>query len=223
MNSIHLVLFVSAWAITLSCDLALRRPLLALNVTPADFDSFSAVMGDKGGSGGCWCMLWRAKSKAYEAQKGERNHKAMKARFAGSQRAPGLIAWVDEQPVGWIQVDKRDAFVRLTTSRVLKPVDDEPVWSVACFLVHKPYRGKGVARALLDGACSFAAQHGATTVEGYPIDPPKKYTPTFAYTGFLGTFRDAGFVEVARRSPTRPIMRRSLSPGADVPMASARP
>lgn len=135
----------------------------------------------------------------------------MRERFIRGPRPPGLVATVGDDVAGWIQVDERSAFPRLATSRVLKPVDDLPVWSVACFLVKKPYRGRGVALALLEGACRFAEQHGAPALEGYPVEPEGRYTPTFAWTGFYGTFRDAGFTEVARRSPTRPIMRMALA------------
>ncbi|MEL6208894.1 MAG: GNAT family N-acetyltransferase [Pseudomonadota bacterium] len=184
---------------------------MRIEVRPADWDGFVAVMGEKGGCGGCWCMLWRLSRREMEAGKGAPNRAAMQGLFETGP-APGLIAWRGAEAVGWIQVDRRDAFARLATSRVLKPVDDRPVWSVACFLVTKHWRRTGVSRALLEAACALAQSRGAEVLEGYPIDTPNpKYVPAYAWTGFLGTFRDAGFEEVARHSPTRPIMRRILS------------
>ena len=155
-------------------------------------------------------MLWRLPRKQMQAGIGAGNRQAMKAIFDDGQ-VPGLIAWHEGIAVGWVQIDERSAFPRLSTSRVLQPVDDQPVWSVSCFLVHKPFRHQGLSVALLRAACDLAGARGAGMVEGYPVDPPKKnYAPVYAWTGFLGAFREAGFVETERRSPTRPIMRRQL-------------
>ncbi|MEM7746360.1 MAG: GNAT family N-acetyltransferase [Pseudomonadota bacterium] len=186
-----------------------------VDVRIADWAGFEAVMGEKGGCGGCWCMLWRLTRREMDAGMGAHNRAAMKTIFEAGP-PPGLIAYDGSRPIGWIQIDARSAFPRLGTSRVLKPVDDEVVWSVSCFLVDKAYRRKGVSRALLEGACDLARDRGAEWLEGYPIDTPKtSYPPVYAFTGFLGTFRDAGFQEIARRSATRPVMRRRLSAPRD--------
>ncbi|NMM46232.1 GNAT family N-acetyltransferase [Rhodospirillaceae bacterium KN72] len=160
-------------------------------------------------------MLWRLSKRQMEAGMGDGNRDAMRALFADGPGpddiGPGLIARVDGQPAGWIQIDRRSAFPRLETSRVLKPVDDADVWSIACFLVDKRYRRQGLSAMLLRAACDHAARQGARIVEGYPIDTPnRKYAPVYAWTGFVGAFRDVGFTEVARRSDTRPIMRKVL-------------
>ncbi|MEM9049612.1 MAG: GNAT family N-acetyltransferase [Pseudomonadota bacterium] len=177
-------------------------------IRPASWDGFAAVMGEKGGSGGCWCMLWRLRAKDFNAGKGAGNRDAMRTVFAAGE-GPGLVAWVGDYAVGWIQIAPRTAFPRLAGSRVLAPVDDAPVWSVACFLVEKGWRRKGLSVALLEAACGFAALQGAEIVEGYPVAPADKtYAPVYAWTGLHAAFEKAGFEEVARRSPTRPIMRR---------------
>ena len=55
------------------------------------------------------------------------------------------------------------------------------------------------------GACGGC---GARIVEGYPVEPRRGSMPdAFAWTGTASAFRRAGFVEVLRRSATRPIMR----------------
>lgn len=167
-------------------------------------------MGEKGGCGGCWCMLWRRSARAMEAGKGDGNRQAMKAIF-DSGAVPGLVAMHGDEAVGWIQVDRRSAFPRLASSRILKPVDERAVWSVSCFLVDKRYRRQGLSLKLLNAAVEWARMHGAAIIEGYPIDTPKaKYPAVYAWTGFMGTYISAGFTEVARRSETRPIMRKQL-------------
>ena len=91
---------------------------------------------------------------------------------------------------------------------MLVHVDEEPVWSVVCFFVARPYRRKGVTYQLLTAAIEHAREHGAKIIEGYPVEPKAGSTPdAFVFTGLASTFLKVGFVEVARRSETRPIMR----------------
>jgi GNAT superfamily N-acetyltransferase len=99
----------------------------------------------------------------------------------------------------------------LGRSRVLKPVDDEEVWSITCYFVAKPHRRQGVTVARLGAAVEFARERGARIVEGYPIEPKKEAVPdAFAWTGLASAFVTTGFVEIARRSETRPIFRIAL-------------
>ncbi|MGH2725419.1 MAG: GNAT family N-acetyltransferase, partial [Actinomycetota bacterium] len=101
---------------------------------------------------------------------------------------------------------------RIERSRVLGPVDDEEVWSVVCFYIHRKERASGVGSALLQAAVDEAAKRGAKIVEGYPVDPRDgKISNASAYTGVEKMFRDAGFEEVERRSAGRPIMRKSVT------------
>ena len=110
--------------------------------------------------------------------------------------------------MGWVAVAPRDEYPRLNRSPKLKPVDDEPVWSVTCFYIDRMFRGTGVAGALLAAAVGHATR--ATIIEGYPIDPGDgRAANASAYTGVLDMFRAAGFDEIARRGG-RPILRRSL-------------
>lgn len=176
-------------------------------LTPERWDDLVALFGPRGACGGCWCMWWRLKHSQFEKQKGEENKRALK-RIVDSGEVPGLLAYADGHPVGWCSVAPREAFPRLGRSRILKRVDDRPVWSVVCFFVDKPFRRRGVAVRLLEAAVEHAMKHGAMIVEGYPVEPRKASTPdAFAFTGLASAFRKAGFVEVLRRSDTRPIMR----------------
>jgi hypothetical protein len=103
----------------------------------------------------------------------------------------------------------------LAGSRILGPVDDNPVWSISCFFVKKEYRRKGLSLPLLKAAVGFAFSNGAGIVEGYPVEAGPQdggrgaIPDVFAWTGLAATFLAAGFAEVARRSPRRPVMRLS--------------
>jgi GNAT superfamily N-acetyltransferase len=93
---------------------------------------------------------------------------------------------------------------------VMKPVDDKPVWSIICFVVDPKARGRGVAQAMLKGAIAWAREQGATLLESYPCDKPERASDDSMWFGAKAMFDRAGFVEVARRKPTRPVMRKRL-------------
>ncbi len=179
-------------------------------VTPDRWSDLETLFGPRGATGGCWCMYWRLKRSEFEQMKGEGNRQAMKS-IVDSGEIPGLLAYHDGQPVGWISVAPRPAFSALERSRILKPVDERPVWSVVCFFVKKSFRRKGVTVELLQAAVEYARRHGAQIVEGYPVEPRQGQSPDpFVYTGLASAFLQAGFEEVLRRSETRPIMRRVI-------------
>ncbi len=166
------------------------------------------LFGERGACGGCWCMAWRLRNKDYVAGKGAKNKRAFK-KIVTSGDTPGVIAYLVSEPIGWCAVAPREVYSTLERSRILKPVDDRPVWSISCLFVLKAYRRRGVSARLLRAAAEFAGKRGATIVEGYPVEPTMKPMPDpFVWTGIPSAFRKAGFREVARRSKTRPIMRR---------------
>mgnify|MGYP003977957557 CR=1 FL=1 len=181
-------------------------------LTKDRWEDFKTLMGPKGGCGGCWCMLWRQTKTDFEKNTGDGNLNKMKTLVAGNA-LPGLLAYSEEQPIGWISVAPRENYVRLEKSRVLKPLDDQPGWSVSCFMIDKSYRRQGIAAVMLKVACDFVQEQGGIIIEGYPIAPKKDpYPAVYAWTGFESVFKRAGFSEVARRSETRPIMRKILKP-----------
>lgn len=92
----------------------------------------------------------------------------------------------------------------------MKAIDDQPVWSVICFVVPSPYRGQGIAAALLEAAISYARLQGAETVEAYPIDKPKRSSAGFMWFGAKSMFDKAGFEVVARPKLERPVVRLRL-------------
>ena len=172
--------------------------------------NIQSLFGKKGACGGCWCMYWRLTHKEYEENKGERNRQAMKTILSGLL-APGLLAYKGKEPMGWCSLGPREAFPRLARSRILKPIDGQPVWSLVCLFVAKPYRRVGISRALISAAADYAKSQSAKILEAYPVEPNKpEVPPVFAFTGIASAFKACGFKEAARRSPTRPVMRLSL-------------
>jgi GNAT superfamily N-acetyltransferase len=166
-----------------------------------------SLFGERGACGGCWCMWWRLKRSEFEQQKGKKNKAALK-KIVKSGQAPGILAYSEGKAIAWCSIGPREIFPALERSRVLQRIDDKPVWSVVCLFIAKGFRGRGVSVAMLKAAVTYAKRKGATIVEGYPIEPKKgKWPDAFVWTGVPSAYQKAGFKEVHRGSPTRPIMR----------------
>lgn len=155
-------------------------------------------------------MWWRLKRSQFERQKGKGNKRALK-RIVDSGEIPGILAYAKGEPIAWCSVAPREVYKTLERSRILKRVDDQPIWSVVCFFVAKAYRHKMVSVKLLKAAIEHVSRQGGKLVEGYPTEPKKSQMPdAFAWTGLVSAFSKAGFTEVLRRSETRPIMRYTI-------------
>ena len=174
-----------------------------------NFNDLEELFGSSGAWSGCWCMWNRQTNKEFQENNDEPNRKAQKSNLAAG-REYGLLAYAGDTPVGWAALAPRSEYSRLDRSPVTKPVDDTAVWSVTCFVVEKSYRGRGVASALLAGAEQRARDLGASLLEGYPVAPDGTLGDTDAWHGLESMFLKAGFAEVARRKPHRPIYRKTL-------------
>lgn len=192
--------------------------------TPARWSDLEELFGERGACGGCWCMFWRLPRKEFDAGKGEGNKRAFKE-IVSANLAPGLLAYVGQEPAGWCALAPREVYVALDRSRILKPVDAQAVWSISCLFIKKPYRRKEVSTQLLKAAVEFAAKRGAKIVEGYPVEPSMEKMPDpFLWHGIPSAFKAAGFAEVLRRSKSRPIMRFTVkSPTGRRPRTATTP
>ncbi len=176
-------------------------------VTTDEWADLQALFTATGPQNGCWCMYWRVKRAEFHANFGEPHKQALR-KIVEAGTVPGILAYHHEQPVGWCSIAPRTEFPALDRSPTLKRVDDEPVWSIVCFFVAKPYRRQGVTRALIEAAIAYAKDHGAKIVEAYPLIAANTPYPNYElYTGAISTFEKIGFREVARRSSRRAILR----------------
>jgi GNAT superfamily N-acetyltransferase len=179
-------------------------------VTRSRWNDFEQLFGERGACGGCWCMAWRLRPAEWKAGKGSDNRRKMRSLISRG-RVPGILAYDRGRPIGWCSVSPRSDFVALRRSRVLAPIDETPVWSISCLFVAKEYRRQGISVELLRAAASYARNQGALILEGYPVVPYVDRMPdAFVWTGTVAAFTKAGFVEVEKRSRSRPIFRRYL-------------
>ena len=176
-------------------------------LTPERWDDLEALFGSHGAYGGCWCMWWRTTRREFQAQTGEGNRLAFKS-IVESGEIPGILAYHHGAPIGWCSVAPRERFGSLERSPVLKRIDDRPVWSIVCFFVAKAWRGQGVAMRLTRAAVEYVRSQGGKVVEAYPTVPrDAALPPVSSYVGTPAMFERAGFVECARPSKSRVIMR----------------
>ncbi len=178
-------------------------PMTSRSLTPDRFPDMEMVFGDRGVARRCFCMHWRRPDDGFGDRRDNRDRFAD---VAAGGRPPGLIGYVHEDPVGWVQVGPRHEFPTLDRSRLLKRVDDVEPWSINCFVVRTGYRKRGVGAGLLAAAIAFAKHEGAEVVEAYPVDGPRSSAVDY-FTGTLSMFDEHGFVELIRRNDTRPIVR----------------
>jgi GNAT superfamily N-acetyltransferase len=183
------------------------RSLTVRPLTPERWDDFETLFGRNGACAGCWCMWWRMSQSEWLATKGDGTKRRMRA-LVRRGPPPGLLAYAGSEPVGWCAVAMRKDYPRLSRSKILAPVDDAPVWSVTCFFVRRDRRRRGVTVALLKEVTRWVARLGGQLIEGYPTDTDREQPGAFVHHGLLRAFEKAGFREVARRSKSRPIVRR---------------
>ncbi|WP_411732263.1 GNAT family N-acetyltransferase [Paeniglutamicibacter sp.] len=181
-------------------------------VTPEIFEDFADVINPTRRDTHCWCLSHRLGAKDIEGLGGGSREAAMRS-LCERENPPGVITYRDGVPVGWCSIGPRAEIPRLAASKLIRPVDEVPVWSIICVVVRSGHRRQGVTAHLLEGAVQYAASRGAPAVEAHPVDPAGRMDTTMAFVGTRAMFERAGFRvigttdAVASRMP-RLIMRR---------------
>jgi GNAT superfamily N-acetyltransferase len=189
--------------------------------TPDRWDDVVAVFDGPGDPGRCWCQ-WFYRGARADRVSAEGNRAALRGQVR--EHPPGVLGYLDGEPSGWCAVAPRPTYTRLVRSTLLVGTSEgelaEPaVWSVTCFVVRRTARGRGLTGPLLAGALDLARRGGARVVEGYPVDTAQRPSASSAelYHGPLPVFLRAGFTEVDRPRPARPMVRVTLAPAAVAP------
>ncbi|MFS0733312.1 GNAT family N-acetyltransferase [Microbacterium sp. 1P10UB] len=188
-------------------------------IAPATADRFDdaehALTG--GGDGAtCQCQWWTITNSEFNASTLEQREGMLRTELDG-EVPPALIAYVDGAAAGWVRVGPRTLQRRIARTRMIvqnstEPMDDEGVWAVSCFAVRSEHRGRRLNRRLLDDAIAFARDRGARALEAYPVDTAVgTHHANELYHGLLSVFEEAGFREVARPKPDRPIVLLDLT------------
>lgn len=183
-------------------------------LTESRMEDFAAVVNPNHRQKHCWCLSHRLSAQEIRERGGEDRYEVM-CSLAREKIAPGVIAYLGDQPVGWCSISPRAQIPKLENSKLIRPVDDLRVWSIICMVVRGGYRRRGVNRQMVLGVLEYAKSLGAPAVEAYPVDPEGRMDLTMAFVGTRKMFEEAGFEvvgvsdAVASRMP-RLIMRKTL-------------
>jgi len=163
------------------------------------WDDLEKLFGKSGACEGCWCMFWRLSSKEYKNTSAEDRKNALYELSRDLNHPPGLLCYADDKAVGWLGFGPRKSMNRILRSRVIPKVDDQDVWSIVCFFIHKEYRGIGMSSALLEAAKEYAAANNIGILEAYPVDTENnKINSASAYCGILSVFERQEFLEITK-------------------------
>jgi len=177
-------------------------------LTPNRWQDFETLFGPNVGCAGCWCTWWLLTNKEFSSINGVERKETLRT-LVQQGKEPGLLAYLNGIPAGWVAVAPRTDYLRLNNSKKFAEVDDQPVWLISCFFINRKYRKQGLMEKLTAAACEFARSKGVPLIEAFPKRAAAKASPLSIYTGVDSVFLRQGFVVVAERED-RPIMRKTL-------------
>jgi GNAT superfamily N-acetyltransferase len=176
-------------------------------LTSANWEKFETLMGERGGCGNCWCMLFRLPYKNFQQNKPDGNKKLMET-LVNEGNPAGLIAIAGNEPAGWIAMAPREDYIKIERAKNFKRIDDKPVWSITCFFVKKEFRKMGLSIQLIKAAIDFAKKKNIKVLEAYPAIPySDKVPPPFLWVGVLSAFLQCGFKIVRQSGRSRAMVR----------------
>jgi GNAT superfamily N-acetyltransferase len=138
-------------------------------LTPERFEDFADVINPNRRTTHCWCLSHRLRAKDIE-ELGKGDREQSMRRLCERENPPGVVTYLDGAPVGWCNIGPRAEIPRLDRSKVIRPVDSVPVWSIVCVVVRGGHRKKGVTSHLIEGAVEYAASRGAPAAPAYPVE-----------------------------------------------------
>jgi GNAT superfamily N-acetyltransferase len=204
-----------------------REPITTAQLTivrasKASWADLQAIFGTADYPGKCYCQRFKTRDCHWSSMSDqERQNRLREQTHCDSPRSPattGLVAYLDQEPVGWVAVEPRTAYPRLLRIRTVwsgrqEDKADDSVWAVTCFVTRKGYRKRGITYALATATIGFAREQGARALEAYPMITPPGQEITWGelHVGSRQVFADAGFTEVSHPSPRRVVMRIDLA------------
>jgi GNAT superfamily N-acetyltransferase len=192
-----------------------------LTIVPANQASWAdlqAIFGVAGYPGRCYCQHFKTRDRDWSsltyAERQDRLREQTGCSNPGASSTTGMVAYLDDEPVGWVAVEPRTAYPRLQWMRTVwsdreEDKADDGVWCVTCFVVRKGFRRRGITYGLAGATVDFARERGARALEAYPMitTPGMEVTWGELYVGTRQVFADAGFAEVSHPSLRRVVMR----------------
>lgn len=192
-----------------------------LTIRPANeasWDDVQAVFGTRGAAARCQCQRQVLGDHDWYPMSVEERaallHEQTNVGDPDATETCGLVAYLGDEPVGWVAVSRRTTYRRYLGSNVPwagrhEDRTDDSVWSVTCFVVRTGFRDQGLCYELAHAAVEFARERGAAAVEGYPIvaKPGQRVIWDEASVGTPAVFAAAGLQQVSSPTVRRRVMR----------------
>ena len=195
-------------------------PVKDVRIVPANTVSWEDLQEVFGANdaGACQCQRFKVVGWIWRDSTQDERTAGLRAQTAcdnpGAADTSGLVAYVEDEPAGWVAVEPRTAYPKLRTSRIpwtgrAEDKNDDGVWAVTCFVVRKGFRGRGLTYHLAAATVPFARDRGARALEAYPMitQPGKEITWGELHVGARQVFEEAGFRQINHPTPRRVVMR----------------
>lgn len=186
---------------------------LAIFPLSADrWDDFALLFGPQGACYGCWCTYYRLAPKLRQANSKDDNKAFMRKRVEDGP-PPGLLGYVGDDPMAWMQIGPRADVPQFNNARRVSaplhdaPAEDDGAWVISCLFAARRARGQGLSHQLVAAGVDHARENGARVLEACPMDEAKQAGSVGLFVGSTRVFEKAGFEQVALRKPGRPLMR----------------
>ena len=165
----------------------------------------------------CWCMynhwcgsLDKADKLDSSVQRTLRNHREKRA-LVETGASHGILIYCQGQPVGWCQYGAAEELPRIESNpryrMLVREAGTTRLWRITCFVTHRKYRHRGIARRALKAALEAIQNRGGGMVEAYPI---RRWGAYAEYRGTLSMFKTEGFKIVAPIGRNNVLVRRAI-------------
>ena len=168
-------------------------------------DAFHALHHERHGCGLCQCVAWWVPTWEGWGERPPEQNRALREELFARGEYDGYLLFEDGEPVAWCQCGPRDRLEKLRRAFDLPP--DPEAWALSCFLTAPGARGRGLARALLDGVLADLARRGVKRVEAFPRRG--RQPDEDVWTGPESLFTAAGFTPW-KDDPKRPVDVKTL-------------
>jgi len=161
---------------------------MQLSIRPVTKDLWAdleKLFGKQGACNGCWCMYWRIGADYHKRDRSK--NKADLYKIISLNHPSGLLAFIDDTPVGWCQLTPRNDLSWLIKNGFGNFNDGSNAWCISCFYIKHSYRNRGITLELIKASIDHAKRAGADLLEAYPRRSREPFT------GHPSTFLKAGF------------------------------
>jgi ribosomal protein S18 acetylase RimI-like enzyme len=190
-------------------------------LSEATWPDFLKLFSQGNGWDHCFCVHFRRPRSLPKDQRlptrklrAARNRQEQK-KLIDKSCSHGILVYENGVAVGWCQYGLREELTRIDHMRTYRVPPPEirtgKFWRIACFVVDRKYRRRGIAGAALAAALESIKRQGGGIVEAYPVaNWEGKSFGNMSTHGTVSMFKKAGFKRVAPFGNTNAVMRKKI-------------